>query len=48
MRGPAATTPGRAVGQDFLVASCIDGTATRNSSTPIINVDPRPAAYGRT
>ncbi|MBZ9599653.1 MULTISPECIES: LacI family DNA-binding transcriptional regulator [Streptomyces] len=43
----AAAVLGRTVGADFLVASCVDGTATRSSSPPITAVDLRPAAYGR-
>jgi len=48
MRGHAAAALGRTVGQDFLVASCIDGTATRISNPPTTTVDLRPAAFGRT
>ncbi|MFD9077460.1 LacI family DNA-binding transcriptional regulator [Streptomyces erythrochromogenes] len=43
----AAAALGRTVGADFLVASCVDGTATRSSSPPITAVDLRPAEYGR-
>ncbi|MEU7581374.1 LacI family DNA-binding transcriptional regulator [Streptomyces sp. NPDC041068] len=43
----AAAALGRTVGRDFLVASCVDGTATRGASPPITAVDLRPAAYGR-
>ncbi|MFJ2432755.1 LacI family DNA-binding transcriptional regulator [Streptomyces anulatus] len=37
--GPAAT--------GLLVASCVDGTATRGAEPPVTAVDLRPAAYGR-
>ncbi|MGW2013757.1 LacI family DNA-binding transcriptional regulator [Streptomyces sp. NPDC001927] len=43
----AAATLGRTPGQDFLVASCVDSTATRSSNPPITAVDLRPTAYGR-
>lgn len=43
----AAAALGRTVGADFLVASCVDGPATRSSSPPITAVDLRPAEYGR-
>lgn len=43
----AAAAFGRTTGRDLLVASCVDGTATRTSSPPITAVDLRPADYGR-
>ncbi|PWI44713.1 substrate-binding domain-containing protein [Streptomyces sp. ICBB 8177] len=43
----AAIAAGRAVGRDFLVASCVDGVATRTSHPPITAIDLRPADYGR-
>ncbi|MER5965363.1 LacI family DNA-binding transcriptional regulator [Streptomyces sp. NPDC002057] len=43
----AATALGRVVGQDLLVASCVDGTAMRSGVPSITAVDLRPAAYGR-
>lgn len=43
----AADAVGRTPGRDLLVASCVDGTATRTSSPPITAVDLRPADYGR-
>ncbi len=43
----AADALGRTPGRDLLVASCVDGTATRTSSPPITSVDLRPAEYGR-
>ncbi|PCG81419.1 LacI family transcriptional regulator [Streptomyces sp. WZ.A104] len=38
---------GRLGGAPLLVASCVDGTATRSSEPPVTAVDLRPAAYGR-
>ncbi|MEU0304785.1 LacI family DNA-binding transcriptional regulator [Streptomyces cyaneofuscatus] len=38
--GPHPRTP-------LLVASCVDGTATRSAEPPVTAVDLRPAAYGR-
>ncbi|WIY81161.1 LacI family DNA-binding transcriptional regulator [Streptomyces anulatus] len=35
------------VGAGLLVASCVDGTATRGAEPPVTAVDLRPAAYGR-
>ncbi|MFH9199282.1 LacI family DNA-binding transcriptional regulator [Streptomyces anulatus] len=35
------------VGAGLLVASCVDGTATRAAEPPVTAVDLRPAAYGR-
>lgn len=43
----AATALGRTPGRDLLVASCVDGAATRGSSPAITAVDFRPADYGR-
>ncbi|MGC0417403.1 LacI family DNA-binding transcriptional regulator [Embleya sp. AB8] len=43
----AATTLGRSVGRDLLVASCVAGPATRSSVPPVTAVDLRPASYGR-
>ncbi|MBT2378029.1 LacI family DNA-binding transcriptional regulator [Streptomyces sp. ISL-111] len=49
-------TPRRTVGETgahprtrtpLLVASCVDGTATRSAEPPVTAVDLRPAAYGR-
>ncbi|MEV6473573.1 LacI family DNA-binding transcriptional regulator [Streptomyces sp. NPDC051657] len=34
-------------GARLLVASCVDGTATRGAAPPVTAVDLRPAAYGR-
>ncbi|MFI1223819.1 MULTISPECIES: LacI family DNA-binding transcriptional regulator [unclassified Streptomyces] len=34
-------------GGGLLVASCVDGTATRSAQPPVTAVDLRPAAYGR-
>ncbi|MFE7137364.1 LacI family DNA-binding transcriptional regulator [Streptomyces sp. NPDC057644] len=34
-------------GPGLLVASCVDGTATRGAEPPVTAVDLRPAAYGR-
>ncbi|MGW0643416.1 LacI family DNA-binding transcriptional regulator [Streptomyces badius] len=34
-------------GAGLLVASCVDGPATRNAEPPVTAVDLRPAAYGR-
>ncbi|MFE2975542.1 LacI family DNA-binding transcriptional regulator [Streptomyces sp. NPDC059258] len=36
-----------APGPGLLVASCVDGTATRGAEPPVTAVDLRPAAYGR-
>ncbi|MFD3646155.1 LacI family DNA-binding transcriptional regulator [Streptomyces cyaneofuscatus] len=44
---PAATTHSREVPTPLLVASCVDGTATRSAEPPVTAVDLRPAAYGR-
>ncbi|CAM5241475.1 hypothetical protein SBADM41S_07847 [Streptomyces badius] len=41
--GPAEA----ATGAGLLVASCVDGPATRNAEPPVTAVDLRPAAYGR-
>ncbi|MFH9608368.1 LacI family DNA-binding transcriptional regulator [Streptomyces sp. NPDC017448] len=38
---PGRTAPG------LLVASCVDGAATRGAETPVTAVDLRPGAYGR-
>ncbi|WP_055565871.1 LacI family DNA-binding transcriptional regulator [Streptomyces atriruber] len=43
----AAAAQGRAVGRDFYVAACVDGTATRSAGPPVTAVDLRPSAYGR-
>lgn len=43
----AAAALGRTVGGGLLVASCVDGTATRAAEPPVTAVDLRPAAYGR-
>ncbi|MFD7111116.1 LacI family DNA-binding transcriptional regulator [Streptomyces microflavus] len=52
-RTAGSTTPGR-TGEagthprtPLLVASCVDGTATRSAEPPVTAVDLRPAAYGR-
>ncbi|WP_103533774.1 LacI family DNA-binding transcriptional regulator [Streptomyces sp. SM11] len=37
----------RGSGTALLVASCVDGTATRGAEPPVTAVDLRPAAYGR-
>ncbi|WP_432150966.1 LacI family DNA-binding transcriptional regulator [Streptomyces sp. bgisy029] len=44
---PAATTHSRKALTPLLVASCVDGTATRSAEPPVTAVDLRPAAYGR-
>ncbi|MEU0357220.1 LacI family DNA-binding transcriptional regulator [Streptomyces cyaneofuscatus] len=50
---PAATTHSREAPKapkapaPLLVASCVDGTATRSAEPPVTAVDLRPAAYGR-
>ncbi|RLV67785.1 LacI family transcriptional regulator [Streptomyces sp. CBMAI 2042] len=44
---PAATTHSRKAPTPLLVASCVDGTATRSAEPPVTAVDLRPAAYGR-
>ncbi|MGW7225520.1 LacI family DNA-binding transcriptional regulator [Streptomyces cyaneofuscatus] len=44
---PAATTHNRKAPTPLLVASCVDGTATRSAEPPVTAVDLRPAAYGR-
>ncbi|MFD3970775.1 LacI family DNA-binding transcriptional regulator [Streptomyces cyaneofuscatus] len=48
-RQAAGTGPHRATGPrtPLLVASCVDGTATRSAEPPVTAVDLRPAAYGR-
>ncbi|MDX2389237.1 LacI family transcriptional regulator [Streptomyces sp. DK15] len=43
----AATALGRHVGQDLLVASCVDGSAVRGARPAVTAVDLRPTAYGR-
>ncbi|GGS26596.1 LacI family transcriptional regulator [Streptomyces parvus] len=43
----AAAALGRKAGPGLLVASCVDGPATRNAEPPVTAVDLRPAAYGR-
>ncbi|MEW1612241.1 MULTISPECIES: LacI family DNA-binding transcriptional regulator [unclassified Streptomyces] len=50
--GPDAESTPRAPGTEstpapLLVASCVDGTATRSADPPVTAVDLRPAAYGR-
>ncbi len=48
--GPGGSASGPAPGRTapgLLVASCVDGTATRGAETPVTAVDLRPAAYGR-
>ncbi|MYT90318.1 LacI family DNA-binding transcriptional regulator [Streptomyces sp. SID8359] len=42
-----ATEPGARARTPLLVASCVDGTATRSAEPPVTAVDLRPAAYGR-
>ncbi|MER7551560.1 LacI family DNA-binding transcriptional regulator [Streptomyces anulatus] len=42
--GSAAVAP---LGAGLLVASCVDGTATRGAEPPVTAVDLHPAAYGR-
>ncbi|MFK0143518.1 LacI family DNA-binding transcriptional regulator [Streptomyces griseus] len=44
--GGGATADGSS-GAPLLVASCVDGTATRGAEPPVTAVDLRPAAYGR-
>ncbi|MEU5283051.1 LacI family DNA-binding transcriptional regulator [Streptomyces sp. NPDC020755] len=44
---PATNDPGAPPGGGLLVASCVDGTATRGAQPPVTAVDLRPAAYGR-
>ncbi|SCE61397.1 hypothetical protein GA0115261_111331, partial [Streptomyces sp. OspMP-M43] len=44
--GTGATADGSS-GAPLLVASCVDGTATRGAEPPVTAVDLRPAAYGR-
>ncbi|MEU8767873.1 LacI family DNA-binding transcriptional regulator [Streptomyces griseus] len=44
--GTGATADGSS-GAHLLVASCVDGTATRGAEPPVTAVDLRPAAYGR-
>ncbi|MEU2572088.1 LacI family DNA-binding transcriptional regulator [Streptomyces anulatus] len=44
-RGTGATVG--PVGAGLLVASCVDGTATRSAEPPVTAVDLHPAAYGR-
>ncbi|MDI2128418.1 LacI family DNA-binding transcriptional regulator [Yinghuangia seranimata] len=43
----AAADLGRTPGRDLLVAACVDGATTRDSSPPITAVDLMPADYGR-
>ncbi|NDZ59088.1 substrate-binding domain-containing protein, partial [Streptomyces anulatus] len=48
--GRASNASGAAVGPvgtGLLVASCVDGTATRGAEPPVTAVDLHPAAYGR-
>ncbi|MEV2257960.1 LacI family DNA-binding transcriptional regulator [Streptomyces anulatus] len=45
---PGSTDPAAGpLGAGLLVASCVDGTATRGAEPPVTAVDLRPAAYGR-
>ncbi|MGW1204924.1 LacI family DNA-binding transcriptional regulator [Streptomyces cyaneofuscatus] len=46
---PRAEAPRPTAGEPtpLLVASCVDGTATRSAEPPVTAVDLRPAAYGR-
>ncbi|MER8262963.1 LacI family DNA-binding transcriptional regulator [Streptomyces griseus] len=44
--GGGATADGSS-GAPLIVASCVDGTATRGAEPPVTAVDLRPAAYGR-
>ncbi|MFE2553535.1 LacI family DNA-binding transcriptional regulator [Streptomyces sp. NPDC059355] len=43
----AAAAHHMTVGTDLLVATCVDGSAARNTNPPTTAVDLRPAAYGR-
>ncbi|WP_318552074.1 substrate-binding domain-containing protein [Kitasatospora fiedleri] len=43
----AATAAGLRVGEQVLVAACVDGAAAREADPPVTAVDLRPAAYGR-
>ncbi|MFF8433023.1 LacI family DNA-binding transcriptional regulator [Streptomyces bacillaris] len=43
----ARTAPATYPRTPLLVASCVDGTATRSAEPPVTAVDLRPAAYGR-
>ncbi|MGW1293094.1 LacI family DNA-binding transcriptional regulator [Streptomyces sp. NPDC002533] len=43
----APAGPGGSPGPGLLVASCVDGPATRGAEPPVTAVDLRPAAYGR-
>lgn len=45
--GDAGQADERGSGATLLVASCVDGTATRGAEPPVTAVDLRPAAYGR-
>ncbi|MEU3204791.1 LacI family DNA-binding transcriptional regulator [Streptomyces cyaneofuscatus] len=45
--GPGAPRPTAGEPTPLLVASCVDGTATRSAEPPVTAVDLRPAAYGR-
>ncbi|MEU4177013.1 LacI family DNA-binding transcriptional regulator [Streptomyces sp. NPDC026589] len=44
---PDGNDPGAPRGGGLLVASCVDGTATRGAGPPVTAVDLRPDAYGR-
>ncbi|MFC8282777.1 LacI family DNA-binding transcriptional regulator [Streptomyces cyaneofuscatus] len=44
---PSTPGPGPHPRTPLLVASCVDGTATRSAEPPVTAVDLRPAAYGR-
>lgn len=44
---PDGTHQDAPLGGGLLVASCVDGTATRGAEPPVTAVDLRPAAYGR-
>ncbi|MEW5537726.1 LacI family DNA-binding transcriptional regulator [Streptomyces cyaneofuscatus] len=44
---PSTPGPGPRPRTPLLVASCVDGTATRSAEPPVTAVDLRPAAYGR-
>ncbi|MFJ9109651.1 LacI family DNA-binding transcriptional regulator [Streptomyces sp. NPDC102283] len=46
-RAPDGGDPGVPPGGGLLVASCVDGAATRGAQPPVTAVDLRPAAYGR-
>lgn len=43
----ARTAPATHPRTPLLIASCVDGTATRSAEPPVTAVDLRPAAYGR-